>query len=79
MAKERPWNRAEYTTPPAQDGLNLGNASDEEVRAYCLQRSRAFLARAETTEAAISSGRQLEIAAQYAIIAQAFRPGPQPE
>ncbi|MEV1064508.1 hypothetical protein [Streptomyces sp. NPDC050263] len=63
MAKDRPWNRAESTAPPAPEGFNLGDASDEEVRAYCLQRSRAFLARAETTEAAISSDRQLDIAA----------------
>ncbi|MDX3638282.1 hypothetical protein [Streptomyces sp. MB09-02B] len=79
MAKDRPWNRAEYTAPPAPEGFSLGDASDEEVRAYCLQRSRAFLARAEAKEAAISSDRQLEIAAHYAMIAHAFRPGPQPE
>lgn len=74
MAKDRPWNRPEFTKAPAPEGFNLGDASDEEVRAYCLQRSRAYLARAETTDAAISSDRQLEIAAHYAMIAQAFRP-----
>ncbi|MFF7260672.1 hypothetical protein ACFZCL_10360 [Streptomyces sp. NPDC008159] len=79
MTKNMPWNRPEHTAPPAPDGFNIGDASDEEVRAYCLQRSRAFLARAEATKAAISSDRQLEIAAHYAIIAQAFRPGPRTE
>ncbi|MFF4548613.1 hypothetical protein ACFY1J_31005 [Streptomyces sp. NPDC001406] len=77
MAKDRPWNRPEYTEPP--EAFNIGDATDEEVRAYCLRRSRAFLARAETTDAAISSDRQLQIAAHYAMIAQAFRPGPAPE
>lgn len=76
MTKDGPWNRAEYTEFPAPENFDIAEAGDEEVRAYCLQRSRAFLARAETTKAVISSDRQLEIAAQYAMIAQAFRPGP---
>lgn len=79
MSKSRPWNRSEYTQPPASAGFNLGDASDEEVRAYCLRRSRVFLAKAEDTESVISSDRQLQIAANYAIIAQAFRAGPEPE
>ena len=70
MSQKRPWQRSEFTQAPA--GFDFEDASDEEVRHYCLQRSRAFLARAEA-DAAISSSRQLEIAAQYAMIAQAFR------
>lgn len=71
MSQNRPWNRAEFTQAPAD--FDFAEADDSEVRSYCLQRSRAFLARAEATDAAISSSRQLEIAAQYAMIAQAFR------
>lgn len=79
MPKDRPWNRAEFTQTPAPDGFNFADATDDEVRAYCLQRSRAFLARAEAPDSAISSSRPLEIAAHYAMIAQAFRPGPAQE
>ncbi|MGW4675921.1 hypothetical protein [Streptomyces sp. NPDC004324] len=75
MKQDRPWNRAEFTQAPAAD-FDFAEADDSEVRSCCLQRSRAFLARAEATDAAISSHRQLEIAAQYAMIAQAFRPDP---
>ncbi|MGW3635648.1 hypothetical protein ACWD7F_36970, partial [Streptomyces sp. NPDC005122] len=72
MSQNRPWNRPEFTQAPAGD-FDFADASDDEVRSYCLQRSRTFLARAESTDAAISSNRQLEIASQYAMIAQAFR------
>jgi hypothetical protein len=75
MTEKRPWRRPEFTEPPAGD-FDFDAASDEGIRLYCLRRSRAFLARAESTEAAISSNRQLEIAAQYAMIAQAFREDP---
>jgi hypothetical protein len=78
MSQNRPWNRAEFTQAPAAD-FDFADASDDEVRSYCLQRSRAFLARAESTDAAISSNRQLEIASQYAMIAQAFRVDPEVE
>ncbi|MEU9245853.1 hypothetical protein [Streptomyces sp. NPDC048385] len=76
MPKDRPWNRAAYTQAPAPDGFDFDTATDEEVRAYCLRRSRAFLARAEAEDSTISSDRQLKIASQYAVIAQAFRPDP---
>ncbi|MFC8678103.1 hypothetical protein ACFUEN_36125 [Streptomyces griseorubiginosus] len=76
MPKDRPWNRATYTRAAALDDLDLDNARDEEVRRYCLQRARAFLARAEDEESAINSRQQLEIASQYATIAQAFRRDP---
>lgn len=76
MATNRPWHRPEFTQPPTSDAFDFAGATDDEVRAYCLQRSRAFLARAEDTDAAINSSRQLDIAAQYAVIAQAFRPDP---
>lgn len=46
MPKDRPWNGPAYTRAPAPDGPDLDNACDEEVRRYCLQRSRAFLVRA---------------------------------
>lgn len=75
MTQKRPWNRAEFTEAPAPD-FDFEGASEDEVRAYCLQRSRSFLARAEAQDSAISSSRQLEIASQYAMIAQAFRPDP---
>ncbi|MEU9405124.1 hypothetical protein AB0E08_05355 [Streptomyces sp. NPDC048281] len=75
MSEKRPWHRPEFTQPPA-DSFDFDGASDVEVRSYCLGRSRAFLARAEAQDAAISSSRQLEIAAQYALIAQAFREDP---
>jgi hypothetical protein len=75
MSEKRPWRRAEFTKGPDPD-FDFADAGDDEVRAYCLERSRSFLARAEATDSAIPSGRQLEIAAQYAMIAQAFRPGP---
>lgn len=74
MTQKRPWHRPEFTQPPESD-FDFEAASDDEVRTYCLGRARAFLARAEA-DAAIGSGRQLEIAAQYAMIAQAFREGP---
>jgi hypothetical protein len=79
MTQKRPWQRAEFTQAPASEDFDFAAAGDAEVRGYCLQRARAFLARAEATDAAISSSRQLEIAAQYAMIAQAFRPGPAAE
>jgi hypothetical protein len=72
MTQKRPWQRDEFTQAPAPD-FDFAVASDDEVRSYCLQRSRAFLARAEAPDSAISSSRQLEIAAHYAMIAQAFR------
>lgn len=72
MTEKRPWQRPEFTEPPAPD-IDFVNASDGEVRTYCLKQSRAFLARAETPNSSISSGRQLEIATQYATIAEAFR------
>lgn len=72
MTQKRPWQRDEFAQAPAAD-FDFAEASDDEVRSYCLRRSRAFLARAEAPDAAISSSRQLEIAAQYAMIAQAFR------
>jgi hypothetical protein len=72
MPKDRPWNRRAYTQAPAPEDLDT--ASDAEVRSYCLQRARAFLVRAEAEDSAISSDRQLKIASQYAMIAQAFRP-----
>ena len=78
ITQKRPWQRNEFTQEPAPD-FDFEDASDDEVRTYCLQRSRAFLARAETLDSAISSSRQLELAAQYAMIAQAFRPGPPEE
>ncbi|MFC8361466.1 hypothetical protein ACFUIY_16580 [Streptomyces griseorubiginosus] len=76
MPKDRPWNRAAYTQAAALDDLDLDNARDEEVRRYCLRRARAFLARAEADDSAINSRQQLEIASQYATIAQAFRQDP---
>ncbi|MFJ4790986.1 hypothetical protein [Streptomyces sp. NPDC088794] len=76
MAKDRPWNQPAYTEPPAPEGFDLGSASDEEVRSYCLQRARDFLVRAEAGDSAISSDRQLKIASQYALIASAFRVDP---
>jgi hypothetical protein len=75
MTEKRPWHRPEFTQPPA-DGFDFDGASDDEIRSYCLSRSRAFLARAEAKDAALGSNRQLEIAAQYAMIAQAFREDP---
>ncbi|MFR0354149.1 hypothetical protein [Streptomyces sediminimaris] len=78
MSTRRPWNRPEFTEAPPED-FDFASATDEEMRAYCLQRTRAFLARAETLDSAINSSRQLEFAAHYAMIAQAFRPGPLPE
>ncbi|WP_406221594.1 hypothetical protein [Streptomyces canus] len=76
MPKDRPWNRAAYTQAPGTEGVDLDNASDEEIRHYCLQRARAFLVRAEAEDSAINSRHQLEISSQYAMIAQAFRQDP---
>ncbi|MFE9432833.1 hypothetical protein [Streptomyces sp. NPDC006640] len=78
MIQKRPWQRTEFTEAPPAD-FDFGGALDDEVRSYCLQRARAFLARAEAPDSAIGSTRQLEIAAHYAMIAQAFRPGPAEE
>ncbi len=72
MGQKRPWGRAEFTEEPDPD-FDFAGASAGEVRAYCLRRSRAFLGRAEATDSGISSSRQLEIASQYAMIAEAFR------
>ncbi|MET7704055.1 hypothetical protein [Streptomyces sp. NPDC005485] len=77
--RARPWNQPQYTEPPAPEGFDFADATDDEVRAYCLRRSRAFLARAEATDSAVSSDRQLGFAAQYAMIAQAFRAGAEAE
>jgi len=77
MPKDRPWNRPAYTQPPAPDGFDLDAASDDEVRSYCLRRARSYLVRAEADDSAINSSHQLEIASQYAMIAQAFREDPE--
>lgn len=76
MPKDRPWTRAAYTQAAALDDLDLAKAGDEEIRRYCLKRARAVLARAEADDSAIDSRQQLEIASQYATIAQAFRQDP---
>lgn len=73
MAEKRPWKRSEFTEAPDAD-FDFAGADDQDVRSYCLRRARDFLARAEATDSGISSSRQLEIASQYAMIAQAFRP-----
>lgn len=73
MTPKRPWERPEFTDAPSPD-LDFATADDAAVRAYCLQRTRAFLARAEDADSGISSSRQLEIASRYAMIAEAFRP-----
>lgn len=75
MSEKRPWHRDEFTQPPVAD-FDFEAASDEGIRLYCLRRSRAYLARAEAADAAIGGDGPLEIAAQYAIIAQAFREDP---
>lgn len=70
---DRPWHRPEYTTPPAPGALDFATASDDDIRAYCLNRARSFLARAEDTHAVVESERTLKIAARYAALAEAFR------
>ncbi|MEV7323811.1 hypothetical protein [Streptomyces sp. NPDC093970] len=75
MSEKRPWHRAEFTQPPVDD-FDFEAASDEGIRLYCLRRSRAYLARAEAADAATGGDRPLEIAARYAIIAEAFREDP---
>ena len=46
MSEKRPWHRPEFTQPPA-DSFDFDGASDDEIRSYCLGRSRALLARAK--------------------------------
>ncbi|GAA3772395.1 hypothetical protein ACFS5L_09030 [Streptomyces phyllanthi] len=91
MSKDRPWNRrpepagtpepAGKTEPaheiPPLAGLELHRMADDEVRAHCLKQARFWLAGYEHLR--LMNEDHLEIATKYAVIAQAFRPGPASE
>lgn len=94
MAKDRPWNRPQANEvpdlPQTEDAIGLfrykGAAilkmTDSQIRDFCLEKAKLFLyeAQVKAADAMRGTGREdLTIAAHYATIAQAFRPGPAPE
>ncbi|MFA3872628.1 hypothetical protein ABS735_02840 [Streptomyces sp. MMCC 100] len=58
---------------PGMAGLQLHDMTDAEVRDYCLAWARMCLVRYDIT---LHRSGDLELAARYAQIAQAFRPDP---
>jgi len=87
MAQDkRPWERSRQPKeaadlPQTEDvigvfrykGADVLNMSDAQVRAFCLERARFFLYEAQVKAADTLGGSELNLAAQYAAIAEAFR------
>ncbi|XUL89230.1 hypothetical protein ACQ86D_23430 [Streptomyces galilaeus] len=86
MTKDkRPWDRPQPKevpdVPQAEDGIgvfrykgaDILNMTDAQVRAFCLERVKYFLYEAQVKAADIIGGPELNVAAQYATIADAFR------
>ncbi|MCC9154888.1 hypothetical protein LZP81_30885 [Streptomyces parvulus] len=87
--KDRPWHRNPDPEPtpepepeqepsptllPGMAGLQIGDMDDEAVRLYCLSWARMHLTRYDLMRHLDDT--ELEKAARYAQIAQAFRPSP---
>ena len=53
--------------------------TDAQVRAFCLERAKFFLYEAQVKAVDAIGGDELDVAAQYATIAGAFRPLPGPD
>lgn len=81
MSKDRPWNRGPVPEPepphavPTLAGLEINDMDDAQVRAYCLTWARHHLV-VHDLKGRLSDT-DLEKAARFAQIAQAFRPGPE--
>lgn len=93
MSKDRPWNRPQPTQVPdlpqteeaigvfRYKGADVLSMTDAQVRAFCLEKARQYLHQAQIKAVDTLGGRDLELATQYATIAQAFRqeePGDDP-
>lgn len=88
MSKDRPWHRKPNPEPsegpraePPVDslplaGLEIHSMDDAQVRDYCLAWARHYLVRYDMGRL---NEDHLERAARFAQIAQAFRPGPEPD
>ncbi|MEV3913375.1 hypothetical protein [Streptomyces canus] len=76
MPKDRPWNRTHQPDPTPQDAPKTASAevSDEEMRAFCLERIRWNMSLAVATKHITDD--RLEQTARLATIAQALRPDP---
>ncbi|WP_329350015.1 hypothetical protein OG226_24345 [Streptomyces sp. NBC_01261] len=86
MTKDkRPWDRPQPKevpdVPQTEDvigvfrykGADILNMTDAQVRAFCLERVKYFLYEAQVKAADIIGGPELDVAARYATIADAFR------
>ena len=65
----------DHEVPPLA-GLEILSMDDEQVRAHCLKHARFWLATYEIVRR--TNDDHLETATQYAVLADAFRPGPAP-
>ncbi|NEC91717.1 hypothetical protein [Streptomyces sp. SID12501] len=87
MTKDRrPWDRPQPKEvpdlPQTEDvigvfqykGADILSMTDTQVRAFCLEKAKFFLYEAQVKAADTIGGPELDIAAQYATIADAFRP-----
>ena len=82
----RPWNRPlpkeAPDLPQTEDvigrfrykGADILDMTDAQIRAFCLERAKFFLYEAQVKAADTIGGPELNVAAQYATIADAFRP-----
>ncbi|MET9914703.1 hypothetical protein ABZZ74_49915 [Streptomyces sp. NPDC006476] len=91
MTKDRrPWDRPKPRDvpdlPQTEDvigvfrykGADILGMTDAQIRAFCLERAKFFLYEAQVKAADTIGGPELDVAAQYAAIADAFRPSPGP-
>ncbi|MER8009619.1 hypothetical protein [Streptomyces sp. NPDC094149] len=91
MPKDRrPWDRPKPKEipdlPQTEDvsgmfrykGADILGMTDAQIRAFCLERAKFFLYEAQVKAVDTIGGLELDIAAQYAAIADAFRPSPGP-
>lgn len=86
----RPWDRPKpkevSDLPQTEDvigmfrykGADVLGMTDTQIRAFCLERAKFFLYEAQVKAADTIGGHELNVAAQYAAIADAFRPSPGP-
>ncbi|MCX4860817.1 hypothetical protein [Streptomyces canus] len=92
MTKDRrPWERPQPKevpdSPQTEDvtgmfrykGADILSMTNAQVRAFCLERAKFFLYEAQVKAVDTIGGAELDVAAQYATIADAFRPLPGPD
>jgi hypothetical protein len=84
----RPWDRPKPEEvpdlPQTEDvigvfrykGADILGMTDAQIRAFCLERAKFYLYEAQVKAADTIGGPELDVAAQYATIADAFRPSP---